>query len=111
MTVLKEKTDILQILQLQKSLQTSEQKEYQILGDEEQLHFVTEACEKSPPVKIRGSLCTCGMTVYDFTLACFASLLLCLCAALSSKGLILTLPLQGWQFIAGEFRSACKTWE
>lgn len=63
MTVLEEKPDILQILQLQKSLQTSEQKEYQILGCEEQTHFVTERGEESPPVKIKGSLCRCGMTV------------------------------------------------
>lgn len=101
MTAVKEKPDILQILLLQKSLQTSEQKEYQILGYEEQLHFVTEAGEESPTEKIQSSLCMCGITVYDFTLPWFSSLLRCVCVALSSKGLILTLSLQGWQFIAG----------
>lgn len=54
-TVLKEKTDILQMWHLQKSLQISEQKECQIFGYEEQLQFVTEACEKSPPVEMQGS--------------------------------------------------------
>lgn len=91
MIVFKEKIDVIQILPLQENLQTSGHNEYQILDYQEQSHFPTEACEKSPLVQT-GLHFTHAVNIYDLIL--FLCFTVAMSATLSSMELILTLFLQ-----------------